>query len=307
MSMSAILAAFAIATAPHVVFVTGDEEYRSEESMPMLAKILQRDYGFKVTVCYAVGEDGTINPNRLDHIEGLEALDNADLLVMFTRYRALPDDQLKRIVAFVESGKPVVGFRTATHAFKYPSGPNAQAMNDDWPSKVFGQKWITHHGHFGDGHEKLTAVGVIPERKDHPILRGVEPFQVDSWLYHVQGGGDSLSGDSEPLLIGKALKSSHDKETDRFPLTNPVAWTKTYTGSSGKPARVFFTTLGHPYDFKEPSMRKLTINGILWALGREDTIPSEGAKAEPVEPYDPPNSGVPNVYRKGVKPRPIVD
>src|SRR5262245_35598201 len=83
---------------PHVVFVTGDEEYRSEESMPMLARMLHRDYGFKVTVCYAVGKDGTIDPNNLGNIAGLEAVDHADLLVMFTRFRKLPEEQLRHIV-----------------------------------------------------------------------------------------------------------------------------------------------------------------------------------------------------------------
>src|SRR5207302_8292676 len=80
---------------PHIVFVTGDEEYRSEESMPMLAKILHRDYGFKVTVCYALGKDGTIDTNNLENIAGLDAVDDADLLVTFTRFRKLPDDQLR--------------------------------------------------------------------------------------------------------------------------------------------------------------------------------------------------------------------
>jgi hypothetical protein len=221
---------------PRIVFVTGDEEYRSEESMPMLAKILRRDQGFEVTVCYALGKDGTINPNVLDHIAGLEAVDDADLLVIFTRFRKLPDDQLRRIVRYAESGKPMVGFRTATHAFRYGTGPHAATMDEAWPIKVFGQKWITHHGHFGDGHELLTDVSNNPELKDHPILRGVEPFQAYSWLYHVEGGDDRLNGECERLLFGKALKTSHGNELDRFPIRNPVAWTKTARVESGLPA-----------------------------------------------------------------------
>src|SRR5438270_13321195 len=80
---------------PHVVFVTGDEEYRSEESMPMLAKIIHHDHRFKVTVCYALDRNGVIDPNNLKNIAGLEALDDADLMVLFTRFRQLPDDQLE--------------------------------------------------------------------------------------------------------------------------------------------------------------------------------------------------------------------
>jgi len=290
---------------PHVIFVTGDEEYRSEESMPMLAKILDRDHGFRVTVCHAVDKDGLIDPNNLENIEGLEALDDADLMVVFTRFRKLPDEQRERIVRYAESGKPIIGFRTATHAFRYGSGPHAAAMDEAWPAKVFGQKWITHHGHFGDGQEKLTEVSINPAYHDHPILRGVEPFQAYSWLYHVEGGGDVLAGECQRLLIGRALKTSHEKEPDRFPITNPVAWTRTYTGQSKTPARVFFTTLGHPYDFRLEPMRKLALNGIFWALGKDAAIPADGLKAEPVVSYEPNNSGFGKLYKAGRRPEPI--
>jgi type 1 glutamine amidotransferase len=290
---------------PHVVFVTGDEEYRSEESMPMLAKILHRDYGFQVTVCYALAKDGSIDPNNLENVSGLEALGDADLLVMFTRFRKLPDDQLGRIVAFAESGKPMVGFRTATHAFRYGTGPHAAAMDEAWPIKVFGQKWITHHGHFGDGTERLTDVTINPDFKDHPILQGVRPFQAYSWLYHVEGGGDAVSGTCQRLLLGRAMKTSHANELDRYPISNPVAWTKTAPAASGLPVRVFFTTLGHPYDFKQESMRKLAINGILWALGMHDRIPPDGAKAEIVGEYAPNNSGFGNKFKTGRRPEAI--
>jgi type 1 glutamine amidotransferase len=279
--------------APHVVFITGDEEYRSEESLPMLARILDKSHGFRVSVCYALDPEGKVDPNTLTNIAGLEALEDADLVVMYTRFRKLPDDQLGRIKAYADSGRPLVGFRTATHAFRYDSPPNAGEMNDEWPRRVFGQKWITHHGHFGDGEEMLTRVTVAPDAADHPVLRGVEsPFEVYSWLYHVEGGGDSLDGECTRLLIGKALKSGHAREFDRFPETNPVAWTRTHTGASGKPARVFFTTLGHPFDFKAEPVRKLALNGIFWALGKEADIPAGGVEADLAGPYEPNNSGV---------------
>ena len=153
-----LLLAPAPAAAQHVVFVTGDEEYRSEESMPMLARILKRDYGFRVTVLYSLDERGVIDPNNVASIPGLAALTDADLMVMFTRFRALPDSQLRHIVEYAESGRPMVGFRTATHAFSYPDDSPHQDMNEDWPRRVFGQKWIVHHGHFDDGGRPLTAV-----------------------------------------------------------------------------------------------------------------------------------------------------
>jgi type 1 glutamine amidotransferase len=303
----AALAAPLAAQAPHVVFVTGDEEYRSEESMPMLARILKRDHGFRVTVLYSLDEDGAIDPNNLTSIPGLAALEDADLMVLFARFRALPDSQLQHILDYAESGRPMVGFRTSTHAFLYQDDPDHAYLNEEWPRKVFGQKWIVHHGHFDDGGRPLTDVRPLPWRTAHPILRGVGGFQARSWLYHVDGGEDELHGDSRPLLIGEALRSNHAEggALDRYPLTNPVAWTKTYTGSSGQPARVFFTTLGHPYDFREAAMRKLALNGILWALGREDRIPEDGARADIVGEYDPNDSGFGSAFKPGMRPPPL--
>jgi hypothetical protein len=103
------------------VFVTGDDEYRSEVSMPMIAKILEARHGFKCTVVYAVDPStGQRNPKYQQNIEGLEALKSADLAVFFLRFRALPDKQLKMILDYVNSGRPIVGLRTSTHAFRYP-------------------------------------------------------------------------------------------------------------------------------------------------------------------------------------------
>jgi len=287
---------------PHIVFVTGDEEYRSEESMPMLAKILNRDYGFEVSVCYALNKEGFIDPNVLDHIEGLEQLEEADMMVLFTRFRALPDSQAQYILDFAESGKPMAGFRTATHAFLYKDDPLREHLNNDWPARVFGQQWITHHGHFDDGSAPLTRVEIADGMSSHSVLNGVGGFDAFSWLYHVDGGDWELQGDSKVLLMGTALQSNHENEDrlDQYPLNNPVAWTKTYTGENGIPAKVFFTTLGHPYDFKEESMRKLALNGILWALDHE--IPDGGANANPVVSYEPNNSGFGDKFKPNMRP-----
>lgn len=262
-----------------VVFVTGDEEYRSEESMPMLAAILERDYDIDATVLYAVDERGEIAPNHLTNIPGLEALRDADLLVMFTRFRALPKEQFQAILDYAESGRPMVGFRTATHAFLYKDGP-LKAWNDDFSIRFFGQKWITHHGH-----RSTTEVSPVAAA-EHPILRGVESFDAPSWLYHVEGGGDALPADHVPLLRGRAVNSNHSNH-DRFPLEQTVAWAREREMANGTHQRVFFTTLGHPYDFVHDSMRTLSLNGILWALGREAYIPAGGCAPETVLPFRP--------------------
>src|SRR5262249_24836390 len=101
-----------------VVLVSGDEEYRSEEALPQLAKILAKRHGFTCIVLFAIGKDGAIDPKTNDNIPGLEALDTADLMIIATRFRHLPDDQMKHLVDYVESGRPIIGLRTATHAFE---------------------------------------------------------------------------------------------------------------------------------------------------------------------------------------------
>ena len=104
----------------HIVFVTGDEEYRSEESMPQLARILAKHHGFKCTVLFAIDpKDGSIDPNQSFNIPGLAKLKDADLMVIFTRFRDLPDDQMIHILNYINSGKPIMGLRTATHAFNF--------------------------------------------------------------------------------------------------------------------------------------------------------------------------------------------
>src|SRR6266436_2823620 len=105
----------------HIVLISGDEEYRSEETLPQLGKILARHHGFKCTALFAIDpKDGTINPN-VSNTPGLEALKDADLVVLFLRFRNLPDDQMKHLVDYIESGKPIIGLRTATHAFNNPN------------------------------------------------------------------------------------------------------------------------------------------------------------------------------------------
>lgn len=255
----------------HVVFVTGDDEYRSEITMPFIAGLLERQKSkaFRCTVLYAVDpQTGQKDPKYQKNIEGLEALKNADLAVFFTRFRALPDDQLQMILDYVNSGKPIVGLRTSTHAFRYPRGHANAKWNDKFGIDIFGQKWITHHGH-----RSATDVYAVKEKQDHPILRGIyattSPVRCRSWLYHVA----PLVGDCEPLLIGKAVGSNKADRAEKFPLTQPVAWTKTYKG-----AKVFFTTLGHPKDFEDDSIRRLVINGVYWALDMD--VPRGGARVE---------------------------
>lgn len=264
----------------------------------MLADLTHRALGVRTTVCLPRAADGSVDPLRLDHVDNLRHLDSADLMVLFTRFRALPEDELRPIVDHAARGLPMVGFRTATHAFAYPGdGPNAR-MNADWPREHFGQRWISHHGHFDDGREPLTDTAVADGAAGHPVLRGVTPFAAYSWLYHVQGGGDTLHDVAQVLLVGTPRKSGL-ADTQRFPRVQPVAWTREPRLPDGRTQRVFFTTLGHPYDFREQAARRLALQGIAWALGREAAIPPEGMPADPAEPWEPSNSGVGGHRKRG--------
>jgi type 1 glutamine amidotransferase len=272
------------AAEPHIVFVTGDDEYGSEVSMPMVAKILEKRHGMKTTVLYAENEKG--ERDRHGHsIPGLEALDTADLAVIFMRWRALPDDQLQKITDFAEGSKPMVGLRTATHSFKYPNAPNDK-WNDGFGRKVWGLRWIAHYGH-----ENSSHAAVVPAEANHPILRGVDhDFWLHSWLYIVNQGDDHLPGDARVLLEGDAIKGMNPGG-EKYGERQPLAWTRELKVEDEPDAkkRIFYTSLGHPRDFEFESPRRLLVNGILWALGREAGIPAGGADVAFVEPYAPPD------------------
>ena len=156
----------------HIVLVSGDEEYRSEEALPQLAKILAHRHGFRCTVLFAIDpKTGIINPDVNNNIPGLEALKTADLLILFTRFRALPGDQMQHIEDYLLSGKPVIGIRTATHAFKFDAGSEWARYGNDYEGDkvewtdgfgrlVLGEKWISHHGkHKHESTRGLIAPG----------------------------------------------------------------------------------------------------------------------------------------------------
>jgi hypothetical protein len=280
----------------HIVLVSGDEEYRSEEALPQLAKILSKHHGFKCTVLFAIDkESGEINPNVNDNIPGLEALRSADLMVIFTRFRNLPDEQLQYIVDYVDSGKPIVGMRTATHAFNLSSP--SKFMNYTWTSEaegwkggfgrqVLGETWVNHHGQHGS----QSTRGIIPEEmKSHPILRGIGDG--DIWgptdVYTVNL---PLPGDSKPLVLGQVLTGMKfddpPLEGEKNDPMMPVAWIKSYTGKSGKPARVFTTTMGASQDLVAEGTRRMLVNACYWGLGLEGKIP-EKSKVDLVGEYMP--------------------
>ncbi len=290
----------------HIVLVSGDEEYRSEESLSMLAGILARRHGFTCTVLFAIDpKDGTINPLILNNIPGLELLQKADLMVISTRFRDLPDDQMKHIVNYTESGKPIIGIRTATHAFNIKKGKtydHYSFRSGEWDGgfgrQVLGETWISHHGHHG----KESTRGVIaPGMEKHPIVRGVKDIWGPTDVYTVRL---PLPGDSKPLVMGQVLDGMKSSSKPVAGKKNnpmmPVAWTKTHTGKKGKKARVFTTTMGTSRDFESAGLRRLLVNACYWAVGLEDKIPAE-SDVTIVGSYEPRPFGY-GGFKKGVKP-----
>ncbi len=289
----------------HVVIVTGDDEYRSEESMPQWGRMLAKHYGFKVTVLFAINkETGAIDPATQDNIPGLEALDTADLMILFLRFRDLPADQMKHIMDYTNSGKPIMALRTSTHAFMFKDANNPYAKWS-WNSKapaggygreVLGETWINHYGK----HEVQSTRGVpAPGAEGNVILRGCENVWGASDVYEVT----TLSGDSAPVLLGVVLSTMDAKSEPAPDLKQlPVAWTKTYTGESGKKARVFTTTMGHVLDFTNEGFRRMLVNAAFWAVGMEDQIPSRNYfKVDFVGDYEHTNIGF-GTQQKGVMP-----
>ena len=291
----------------NVVLISGDEEYRSEEALPQLAKILSKHHGFHCTVLFAIGQDGTIDPNRSDNIPGLEALRKADLMIIATRFRDLPDDQMKEIVDYVESGRPILGMRTATHAFnvkgkkKYSRySYNSKEWDGGFGRQVLGETWISHHGKHGS---ESTRGLVAPGAESNPILKGIKDG--DIWgPTDVYGVKNPLPGDSKPLVLGQVVE---DMTPTGKPLTGkkndpmmPVAWVKTYTGESGKPARVFTTTMGAATDLENTGVRRMLVNATYWAVGLEDKISGE-ADVDLVGEFKPRKFGF-NGAAKGVRP-----
>jgi type 1 glutamine amidotransferase len=288
----------------HIVFLVGDEEYRSEDSMPQLAKILAVRHGFKCTVLFAINkETGEIDPKTLDNIPGLQLLEKADLMVMFLRFRELPDKQMKYIIDYTNSGKPIVGFRTSTHAFFYRKNKNSpyakysfrdKEFDGGYGRQVLGETWINHYGH----HQVESTLGLIVAGMGNDVIaKGINDIWGESDVY----GLTTLAGDCKPIVMGQVLSGMKptDKPNPDKKLV-PVAWTKTYTGEKGKTARVFTTTMGHSFDFNSEGFRRLSVNACYWALGMEDKIPAK-SNVDFVGQYKPNKIGM-GKHQTGLKP-----
>ncbi|MBS0260516.1 MAG: ThuA domain-containing protein [Planctomycetes bacterium] len=291
----------------HIILIAADQEYRSEYSMPMLARLLSRHHGFHCTVLFSLNRENNVDPTQkirwedktvTHNIPGLEHLKSCDLLILFSRLLSLPPEQLQHFYDYLDSGKPLIGIRTANHGFiEFEYKQNGQKI--DFGEAVLGGSFRNHHGRW----QQDSTRGLIVQRnRQHPILTGVTDIWGTSDVYRTYKEGGSLPDDCVPLVDGQPLVGRKPDDAPNPELIAlPVAWTKTWTGNTGRTARVFHVTMGSAQDFQSAGLRRLTVNACYWCLGLEAAIDAQSCM-DLVGDYHPPDSGF--AYDKlGIQPR----
>jgi hypothetical protein len=292
----------------HIVFLSGDEEYRSEEGLPMLAKILSQRHGFKTTVLFSVDPDGTIDPKATTSLSDPAALDTADAIVMLLRFRTWPDETMERFERLVRAGKPIVALRTSTHAFNgFPKGSRWESWNYNsnggFGKRVLGETWLTHWGK----HRIEATRGVVePTQKGHVLLRGVTDIFGDTDVYEAYPPADAtilvrgvvlkdLTSSSTAADYRKARSTDKEEQGVNDP-PMPVVWTRTYRNEGGSANRILTTTMGSATDLENEGLRRLIVNAVYWGLGMD--VPAAAAVAY-VDEYRPSFYGF-DGFRKGL-------
>jgi hypothetical protein len=301
----------------HVILISGDEEYRSEESLPQLAKILTEHHGFDCTVLFAQDPEkpGMIDPNYSFNIPGMEQLQEADLMILFTRFRALPEEQMQHFENYLLEGKPLLAIRTSTHAFNFKDknhafahyGWNYDGEKTDWHlgfgKNILGETWYTHHGH----HQQQSTRGIIaPNAENHPLVNGIESGAI--WgPSDVYGIRMPMEGDAQSIILGQTidrtdpheeadpfygLKESDEKiatesQSKKYNPNNPmppIVWTKSYQIANGKKGQAITSTIGAATDMVDEEVRRLLVNTTYHLLNIE--VPQK-AKVDFVGKYSP--------------------
>lgn len=281
----------------HIVLIAGDEEYRSEESLPMLAKILSERHGFKCSVLFSVDSEGVITPNDGTSLSNPNLLDGADALVLGLRFRNWPEEALSRFEKVVDSGKPIIGLRTSTHAFN----KNRLA---DFGKQVLGEKWVSHWGN----HKVEGTRGIIePGAEGNSLLHGVSDVFGATDVYEAYPPTDAtillrgqvvsgLTPDSKPVERAKARATDKVQQDVNSPMM-PVAWIREHSTASGNKNRVLCTTMGSADDLMNEGLRRLIVNGVYWGLKMDVPVKAD---VRFVDEYKPSFYGF-NGFRKGMK------
>ncbi len=286
-----------------IVLLAGDEEYRSEEALPMLGKLLSQRHGFTCTVLFSINKmTGEIDPNTADNEPGMEALDQADLVITSLRFRHWPDEQMKHFADYVKAGKPLIGLRTSTHAFNGLKGEFAPF--NAFGKKVLGEQWVSHWGR----HKSEATRGVIEAgAKDDALLRGVSDIFGDTDVYEAYPPADAkilvrgvvlkgMKPADEPADYKKKRSTDKQEQGVNDPAM-PVVWTRVNDNEFGKGNHVLCTTLGSATDLQNEGLRRLVVNAAYAFTGLD--VPAK-ANVEYVDAYAPLFYGF-NGYRKGLK------
>ncbi len=293
----------------HIVLLSGDEEYRSEEAMPMLGKLLSQRHGFKCTVLFSLGTGGVIDPTNGASLSNPDALDSADAIVMLLRFRHWDDTTSKKFAAAINRGVPIIALRTSTHAFNgYPQESPFAAWNFNnnggWGRKVLGETWVSHWGK----HKVEATKGIIEAANaNHPILRGVSDIFANTDVYEAAPPADAvvlvrgqilqgMTPDTQPASYKKATAAKVEQDVND-PMM-PVAWVRVVKNDAGSENKVFCTTMGAATDLATEGTRRLVVNAVFWGLGLE--VP-EKADVTIVGDYQPTMYGFKG-NKQGLKP-----
>ena len=287
-----------------VVLLSGDEEYRSEEALPMLGKLLSQCHGFTCTVLFAINkESGEIDPNTADNLPGAEALDKADLVITSLRYRRWPDEQFKHFADYVKAGRPLIGLRTSTHSFNGIKG--GFAPYNSFGKKVLGEGWVSHWGR----HKSEATRGAIESgAKGDVLLLGVSDIFGDTDVYEAYPPADAktlvrgivlkgMTPADEPADYKKKRATDKQEQGVNDPAM-AVVWTRVNDNEFGKGNKVLCTTMGSATDLQNEGMRRLIVNAAYSFTGLE--VPAK-ADVTVVGDFQPTMYGF-GGFIKGVKP-----
>jgi hypothetical protein len=280
----------------HIVLISGDEEYRTEESMPMLAKILSKRFGYETTVLFAINPDGGFVDNQYQkNIPGMDEIATADLVIIGTRFRDLPEEQLKPFADYLNAGKPVIGIRTATHAFKTPNKTGGIDWNN-FGRNILGENWVSHYGK----HKVQGARSLVHEKNaGHGILQGVGTIFAESDVYEVKA--ENVNDENATILLTAAVTHSLDPASPNVPgmIPQPVAWLKEYETPEGTGSGLSFcTTFGSSCDFDDGNLRRLLINAAFFLTGVEVPAETDVSYIDPFEASAYTNHRTSDYYRE---------
>jgi hypothetical protein len=292
-----------------VVLIAAEQEYRSEQAMPMLAKVLSQHHGFDCKVLFSLNEKGEVDPtlpapfkesDRFHRIAGLEQIEKADCVILLSRFMQLRDEDLQYFRNYFDSGKPLIALRTANHGFwrdiNYKVNGRSVGLRE-----MLGGTFMEHHGGW---HREATRGVIVPENKQHPILTGVDNIWGTSDVYRCHNDKFPFPADCTALVLGQPLVNLEpDAPANEKKEPLPVAWVKTWKGNQGKESRIFHYTMGSAEDFANEGVRRLTVNAVYWGLGMESEIRADRSVAI-IGDYKPLKPGF-NYEELGVKPQAV--